>query len=250
MLSTWQEWAFIAAYNGSSQCASLRWESLGLGNVLTTTLSATTVAVLDTVITLTSATAAANTGIVAGSYIQIDSEVMLVTSINSVSNSYLTVLRGQENTAIRPHAASSIVAVYGMRCSAGDSYTLGVTAGGPVVPSTRLYPLRSRYEAIYTPTVIGDYQVHSVLAEGSGLDATFYDDQELTIPKSTIQTSVLNFSVSDNEIGFYGDNPRSEGLLQLSDRLSFSARWAGLLQLDETFADTSAQVFTLMTIGI
>ena len=232
----------ITAYNGSSRCATLNWQSLGLGNVMTTNLGTTPVMVLDTVIALSSTTAAASVGLLPGTYIQIDSEVMLVTSINANNNSLITVIRGQENTAIRPHVASSTVNIYGMLCSAGDSYTLGVTAGGPVVPSTRLYPLRSRYEAFYTPTVIGDYQVHSVLAVGSGLDATFYDDQELTIPKSTIWEPVINFSVSDTEIGFYGDNPRSEGVLNLSDRLSFSARWGGLLQLDETFSDTSAQV--------
>ncbi len=229
----------ITAYNGSSKCATLSWESLGVGNTLTTTLGAA-VAALDTVFTLSAVST--TVAIVSGTYIRIDDEIVLVTSINSVTSTLITVLRGQENSAIRPHANGATVTVYGMRCSAGDTYTLGVTAGGPVVPSTRLYPLRSRYEAVYTPTVIGDYQVHSVLAEGSGLDATFYDDQELSVPTSNLIVPELNFSVSDTEIGFFGDNPRSEGGLMLSDRLSFSTRWAGLLQLDSSFSDNSAQV--------
>jgi len=134
--------------------------------------------------------------------------------------------------------------------SAGTPLTETVKAlsAAPVVPSTRLFPLRSRYEVTYLPTVKGDYQVHATLAQGSGLDATYYDDMELSVPVATRSEDGINFDVKDAQRGFGTDVPRDLGALALSDRQSFSVRWAGLLQIfdDENHqADTQTpHVFT------
>jgi hypothetical protein len=114
----------------------------------------------------------------------------------------------------------------------------------PIVPSSRLFPLRGRYEVTYTPTVKGDYQVHASLAQGAGLDATYYDDMELAEPVSTWVEKTINFDVSDAQRGFGNDVPRGFGDLALSDKQSFSVRWAGLLQLFDHQADTDPSVFT------
>jgi hypothetical protein len=131
--------------------------------------------------------------------------------------------------------------------------TIGVNTAGakpkdynpvPIVPSSRLFPLRGRYEVTYTPTVKGDYQVHASLAQGAGLDATYYDDMELAEPVSTWVEKTINFDVSDAQRGFGNDVPRGFGDLALSDKQSFSVRWAGLLQLFDHQADTDPSVFT------
>ena len=198
---------------------------------------------ISTVITL-EANVISNLAIAAGTYIQVDSEIMLVTL--EVSATQLQVERGQEGTAAVLHNAGSPITVVGLRCSHGDSYTIGLSAGGPVLPSSRLFPLAGRYEAVFTPTLKGDYQVHSSLAQGSGLDATFYDDQELTeVTLSRVDPNV-NFTVVQDEVGYQGDMPRSLES-KLSDRLSFSVRWAGLLQLDDAIADGVDNVFTFET---
>jgi hypothetical protein len=114
----------------------------------------------------------------------------------------------------------------------------------PIVPSSRLFPLRGRYEVTYTPTVKGDYQVHASLAQGAGLDATYYDDMELSEPVSSWVEQTINFDVSDAQRGFGNDVPRGFGDLALSDKQSFSVRWAGLLQLFDDAADTTPKVFT------
>ena len=114
----------------------------------------------------------------------------------------------------------------------------------PIVPSSRLFPLRGRYEVTYTPTVKGDYQVHASLAQGAGLDATYYDDMELSEPVSSWVEQTINFDVSDTQRGFGNDVPRGFGDLALSDKQSFSVRWAGLLQLFDDAADTTPKVFT------
>jgi hypothetical protein len=142
------------------------------------------------------------------------------------------------------HTANSTMTVVGMQCLFGDSYTMGVTAGGPIVPSSRLFPLASRYQGMFTPTIKGDYQIHSSLAQAAGLDATFYDDQELTQVKHTRVDETLNFSVVQDQVGFgYDGMPRSLEN-KLLDRLSFSVRWAGLLQVNDHTQDTTPQVFT------
>jgi hypothetical protein len=117
----------------------------------------------------------------------------------------------------------------------------------PVVPSSRLFPLRGRYEVTYTPTVKGDYQVHASLAQGSGLDATYYDDMDLSEPVSSWVEQTINFDVSDTQRGFGNDVPRGFGDLALSDKQSFSVRWAGLLQLFDDRQDGDANVFTFET---
>ena len=118
------------------------------------------------------------------------------------------------------------------------------TSAAPVVPSSRLFPLSGRYEVTYTPTVKGDYQVHASLAQGAGLDATYYDDMELTEPVSSWVEEQVNFDIEDVQQGFGNDAPRSFGDLALSDKQSFSVRWAGLLQLFDNEHDTTPVVFT------
>mmetsp|Transcript_34887 Transcript_34887/g.82189 ORF Transcript_34887/g.82189 Transcript_34887/m.82189 type:complete len:5981 (-) Transcript_34887:63-18005(-) len=118
------------------------------------------------------------------------------------------------------------------------------TNAAPIIPSSRLFPLRSRYEVTYTPTVKGDYQVHASLAQGSGLDATYYDDMELTEPVSSWKEDQIDFDVADSQSGFDNTVPRSFGDLGLSDKQSFSVRWAGLLQLFDDTYDTTPEVFT------
>jgi len=118
------------------------------------------------------------------------------------------------------------------------------TSAAPVVPSSRLFPLSSRYEVTYTPTVKGDYQVHASLAQGSGLDATYYDDMELSEPVSSWVEEQVAFNVEDVQQGFGNEEPRSFGDLALSDKQSFSVRWAGLLQLFDDSFDLSPTVFT------
>jgi hypothetical protein len=114
----------------------------------------------------------------------------------------------------------------------------------PVIPSTRIFPLRSRYEVTYTPTVKGDYQVHASLAQGSGLDATYYDDLDLSIPATTRIEPTINFDITNFQRGFGNDVPRDLSALALSDGQSFSVRWAGLLQLYDDIWDTTFTVFT------
>ena len=114
----------------------------------------------------------------------------------------------------------------------------------PIIPSTRIFPLRSRYQVTYTPTVKGDYQVHASLAQGSGIDATYYDDIDLSIPSTTRTESTINFDISSYQRGFSNDVPRDLGALALSDGQSFSVRWAGLIQLYDDVWDTSFTVFT------
>jgi len=128
---------------------------------------------------------------------------------------------------------------------------VGLTGGynaipvpAPVVPSSRLFPLRSRYEVTYTPTVKGDYQIHATLAQGSGLDATYYDDMELTVPTATQVEPGINFDIAQYQRGVGNDVPRSLGALALSDVQTFSVRWAGLLQLFDDQWDTTFSVFT------
>jgi len=248
------EWARIASYEGSSQCATLEWESLGTGSAsgqktsvvqgLSLTgnagLTNTNITELDTIISLF-ANVISDLDLKAGSYIQVDSEIMLITGL--VPSDKIMVERAQEGTGAVRHMRNSTISLAGLRCSFGDSYTIGVTSGGPIVPSTRLFPLASRYETSFTPTIKGDYQVHSSLAQGSGLDATFYDDQELTIAKLTRVDETLDFDVVSDEVGFHGDYPRSLES-KLSDRLSFSVRWAGLLQLDDHLDDSVPKIFT------
>ena len=114
----------------------------------------------------------------------------------------------------------------------------------PVIPSSRIFPLRSRYEVTYTPTVKGDYQVHASLAQGSGIDATYYDDMDLSVPASTQVESTINFDITAYQRGFGNDVPRDLSALALSDAQSFSVRWAGLLQLYDDVWDTTFTVFT------
>ena len=213
---------------------------LGLSMTGDPGLTRTNITELDTIISVFD-TVVSDLSLKSGSFIQIDSEIMLVTGV--LSSSQIMVQRAQEKTGAVRHSANSTLAVVGLRCSCMDSYTIGLTAGGPIVPSSRLFPLASRYETHFTPTIKGDYQVHSSLAQGSGLDATFYDDQELTHVKLTRVDQTLNFTVVNDEVGFHGDRPRSLES-ELSDRLSFSVRWAGLLQLDDHKDDMSAQIFT------
>ena len=222
------EWARIVSYDGAAQCATLEWESLGSGAAtgqktsvtpgLAMTgdpgLTSTNITELDTLISVFSYVQN-DLGIVTGSYIQVDSEIMLVTGI--VSSTQIMVQRAQEGTAAVRHTMNTTLSVVGLRCTYGDTYTIGLSAGGPVVPSSRLFPLASRYETTFTPTIKGDYQVHSSLAQGSGLDATFYDDQELTVVKHTRVDDTLNFTVVEDEVGYHGDNPRS-----LESKLSVS----------------------------
>eukprot|EP00961_Rhodomonas_salina_P094458 1271069-Rhodomonas_salina.1 len=204
------EWAEIAAYHGPNQCATLRWESLGKGSA---TGQQTAVAMgagnvnisaLDNIIVV-DANVQTLLNIRAGSYIEIEDEVMLVKHL--ISTTQLMVERGQSNTAPAPHSSNSTIAVVGIQCQAGDSYTIGLTAGGTIVPSTRLFPLAGRYQTEFTPIVRGDYQVQASLAQGSGLDATFYDDQELTEVVSSKVYDNIDFNVEDDQVGFRGDLP-------------------------------------------
>lgn len=133
------------------------------------------------------------------------------------------------------------------RAKESDAKATSPQSSSPIIPSTRLFPLRSRYEVRYLATVKGDYQVHATLAQGSGLDATYYDDMELSVPVSTRSEDTINFDVSSAQRGFGADVPRDFGSLALSDRQSFSVRWAGLLQIFDDEASSgsmSPHVFT------
>jgi hypothetical protein len=102
------EWARVVSYAGASQCATLEWESLGTGSasgqktsVSSGAMSTKNITELDTVLALFSDVQAA-IDIKAGSYIQLDSEIMLVTGI--VSSTKITVERAQEvlNLSVLP----------------------------------------------------------------------------------------------------------------------------------------------------
>eukprot|EP00960_Hanusia_phi_P062334 765116-Hanusia_phi.AAC.3 len=114
----------------------------------------------------------------------------------------------------------------------------------PVIPSTRLYPLRSQYEIIYTPTISGDYQVHASIAQGSGIEATYYDDMDLVEPVSSWNVDNINFDINQIQQGFGNSKPRGFGDLGLSDKQSFSVRWLGLLQVFDSVQNASANTFT------
>ena len=147
---------------------------LGLSMAGDPGLTRTNITELDTIISVFD-TVVSDLSLKSGSFIQVDSEIMLVTGV--LSSTQIMVQRAQEKTGAVRHSANSTLAVVGLRCAYGDSYTIGLTAGGPIVPSSRLFPLASRYETHFTPTIKGDYQVHSSLAQGSGIDATFYSDE-------------------------------------------------------------------------
>uniref|UniRef100_A0A7S0EWB6 PA14 domain-containing protein n=1 Tax=Hanusia phi TaxID=3032 RepID=A0A7S0EWB6_9CRYP len=234
------EWAKISYYDGGNRCAKLEWESLGKSGVFSVSnavASGKSINQLDAIISF-SDNVITMLNLAAGVYIQVDFEIMLIVDIIDSNRAFVS--RAQGNTGALPHAELTAVSVVGMRCSYGDTYTLGITAGGPIVPSSRMFPLSGRYMVEYTPIIRGDYQVHASLAQGSGLDATFYDDQELNDVAMWRVDPVLNFSISDRDIGY--DNANWANLL--SDRLSFSVRWAGLLQLDDDVVDQDNQIFT------
>ena len=148
---------------------------LGLSMTGDPGLTRTNITELDTIISVFD-TVVSDLSIESGCFIQVDLEIMLVTGV--LSSSQIMVQRAQEKTGAVRHSANSPLAVVGLRYSYGYSYTIGLTVGGPIVPSSRLFPLASRYETHFTPKITGNYQVHSSLAQGSGFDATFYYDKE------------------------------------------------------------------------
>ena len=99
-----------------------------------------------------------------------------------------------------------------------------------IVPSIRLFPLSGRYSLEYTPTVSGDYQVFASLAQGFGLDATFYSDTELTNAFALTTTNNINFNAENQSL--------------VSGKGSFSVRWAGLLNVGAIVNEAIPAVFT------
>ena len=99
-----------------------------------------------------------------------------------------------------------------------------------IIPSTRLFPLSGQYLISYIPTVSGDYQVHASLAQGYGLDATFYSDTELNYAYQTNTVSNINFNGANSSV--------------VSGKASYSIRWAGLLSLGPAVNQITPSVVT------
>jgi hypothetical protein len=109
-----------------------------------------------------------------------------------------------------------------------QNFNIGTTR--KVVPSIRLFPLSGQYSVAYTPTLSGDYQVHASLAQGFGLDATFYSDQYLTNVSLVTTMDNINFNAANQSV--------------ISEIGLFSVRWAGLLSLGASVSELVPAVVT------
>ncbi len=104
-----------------------------------------------------------------------------------------------------------------------------------VVPSDRIFPLGAYFLVNYLATVKGDYQVQVSTAELGGIDATYYDDIDLSIPRSSFSDTMIRYN-EDADVDFTtGARTVKSGL---SDYQSFSARWVGMFKSSASASST------------
>ncbi len=109
-----------------------------------------------------------------------------------------------------------------------QNFNLGATR--KIVPSIRLFPLSGQYSVSYMPTLSGDYQIHASLAQGSGLDATFYSDLYLSNVSLVTTVNNIDFNAANQSV--------------ISQTGLFSVRWAGLLSLGTLVNELAPAVVT------